>query len=98
MELYASGLNAWGQLQFQATESQAELHDLHEFTRVLTGDAIDRPRPSLSHTSGRLLVLQTKFYSPTDCHRRVVVLQAHQAALGNFGRVVLPWPERILVQ
>ncbi|KAK7740180.1 hypothetical protein SLS63_001380 [Diaporthe eres] len=51
MELYASGFNAWGQLQFQATESHAEPDDLHDFTCVLTGDVIDRPRTSLSYTT-----------------------------------------------
>lgn len=65
MELYASGFNAWGQFHFQATESHADPDDLHEFTSVLSGDAIDRPRPSLSHTIGRLLVFETKFFSST---------------------------------
>ncbi|KAH8778735.1 regulator of chromosome condensation 1/beta-lactamase-inhibitor protein II [Diaporthe sp. PMI_573] len=50
MELYAAGFNAWGQLRFKTSENHAEPHDLHEFTCVLTGDAIERPRPSLSHT------------------------------------------------
>ncbi|KAJ0124947.1 hypothetical protein J7T55_006290 [Diaporthe amygdali] len=51
MELYASGFNAWGQLQFHGSESRAEPDDLRKFTRVLTGDAIRRPRTSLSHTT-----------------------------------------------
>lgn len=67
MELYASGFNAWDQLQFQATESHAEPDDLHEFTCVLKGDTIDRPRPSLSYTTGRLLVLQNNYFSSAYC-------------------------------
>lgn len=72
MELYASGFNAWGQLYFQATESHANPDDLHEFTCVLSGDAIDHPRPSLSHTTGRLLVLQAKFISSIHCRNRAI--------------------------
>ncbi|KAG6360094.1 hypothetical protein INS49_011150 [Diaporthe citri] len=71
MELYASGFNAWGQLQFQDAESHAEPDDLHEFTCVLTGDAIDRPRPSLSYTTvvvnGKV---RTAGYLPT-AHRQL---------------------------
>lgn len=52
MELYASGFNAWGQLEFHAAEIHDESDDLHEFTCLLTGDAIDSLRPSLSHTTG----------------------------------------------
>lgn len=69
MEVYASGFNAWSQLQFQVTESQAEPYDLHEFTCVLTGDAIDRPRPSLSYTTGKLLVLQITTALPYTANR-----------------------------
>ncbi|KAI7788660.1 hypothetical protein LA080_008550 [Diaporthe eres] len=71
MELYASGFNAWGQLQFQATESHAEPDDLHEFTCVLTGDAIDRPRPSLSYTTVAVNgKVRTAGYLPT-AHRQL---------------------------
>jgi hypothetical protein len=57
MELYASGFNAWGQLRFQASETNDDPDDLHEFTCVLTGEAIDQPRLSLSYSLGRLVVL-----------------------------------------
>lgn len=54
MELYASGFNAWNQLIFKSPASHDEPEDLHKFTCVLTGNAIEYPRAYLSHTTGKL--------------------------------------------
>lgn len=55
MELYAAGLNAWGQLHFEKDDStsEGEPEDFSSFSCVLTSDdEIDYVRPSLSYTSG----------------------------------------------
>lgn len=54
MELYAAGFNAWNQLLFPPLPPQCETEpdDLHVFTKVLTGGDIERPRATLSYTTG----------------------------------------------
>ncbi|KAK0613765.1 regulator of chromosome condensation 1/beta-lactamase-inhibitor protein II [Immersiella caudata] len=51
MELYATGLNAWGQLHFDKDEqSNEEPDDLSTFTRVLTVNGIEGVHPFPSYT------------------------------------------------
>lgn len=54
MELYASGFNAWGQLDFESTNDTEhdEPHDLHTFQRVCKDDHLSRPQALLSCTLG----------------------------------------------
>lgn len=85
-----SGFNAWGQLQFQAPERHVEPDDLCEFTCVLTGDAINRPRPSMSHTSGRFLALQFNIISSACCQCRSALLQATRLCGRKFDRQSSP--------
>ena len=54
MELWASGFNAWNQLQFDG-EVPAQPRDLHEFMPVLGGEKIEVLRTSLSATLGKFL-------------------------------------------
>lgn len=49
--LYATGFNAWGQLQMNA-EVNGEPDDIQTFTRVLDAARITHVRPSLSYTTG----------------------------------------------
>lgn len=54
--LYATGFNAWGQLQFDTTNAKTdgftnEPDDIQTFTRVLEDSAIKHVRPSLSYTT-----------------------------------------------
>lgn len=92
MELYASGFNAWGQLRFQDQKGRAEPDDLHEFACVLTDDAIDQTRPSLSNTA--VIVdgkVRTAGFLPT-AHRllcREDFLSKHTIAESSNGTVVV---------
>jgi hypothetical protein len=52
MQLYATGLNAWHQLEFQQTETEDEPLDYYAFKNILQGDKIERPLASLSQTLG----------------------------------------------
>jgi len=52
MELYATGLNAWGQLNFDKFEN-SEPGDLSHFTRILSDDKINAVYPHLSYTLGK---------------------------------------------
>ena len=54
MELWASGFNAWNQLQFDG-DVVAQPRDLHDFTPVLRGEKIEVLRTSLSATLGKFL-------------------------------------------
>ncbi len=54
--LYATGFNAWNQLQFEARNAEEEPDDLLSFTCVLQGEddgAIDRMRAPSSYTLGQ---------------------------------------------
>lgn len=52
MELWASGFNAWNQLQFDG-EPVAEPRDLQKFKRLLENERIEVLRTSLSATLGK---------------------------------------------
>jgi hypothetical protein len=56
MELWASGFNAWNQLQFDG-ELQAEPRDLSEFSCVLKDQQVELLKTSLSATVGKLLAI-----------------------------------------
>ncbi|CAK7223741.1 hypothetical protein SCUCBS95973_005282 [Sporothrix curviconia] len=49
-KLYATGFNAWGQLNFDA-EPNTEPDDVETFTHVLSANAITSIRPALSYTT-----------------------------------------------
>ncbi|KAG6013397.1 hypothetical protein E4U54_006811 [Claviceps lovelessii] len=53
MALYAAGFNAWKQLQFGNEcndSSDRDPHDVFTFSKVLTDDAVERPRAGLHYT------------------------------------------------
>lgn len=52
MELHATGLNAWDQLNFDQSEN-SEPDDLSHFTRILSDDNIQAVYPHLSYTLGK---------------------------------------------
>ncbi len=53
MRLYATGLNAWNQLQFEAANVELDPNDISSFTCVLHNDSpVDRIRAFLSYTVG----------------------------------------------
>jgi hypothetical protein len=52
MVLYATGLNAWNQLQFD-NPGVTEPDDISCFTCVLQDDAIDCVHPFFSYTRGK---------------------------------------------
>jgi hypothetical protein len=52
MELYATGFNAWDQLQFNSAESEKEPDDISSFTCVLQDDHINCIHAFLSYTRG----------------------------------------------
>lgn len=55
-ELFASGFNAWGQLDFEDQNSWNEnVDDVREFKCVLRGEAIAHVQAFLSHTSRTFL-------------------------------------------
>lgn len=56
MELYATGFNAWNQLTFNPPRlGRAEQpDDIFIFTKVLSGNRLDRPKARLSYTTGLL--------------------------------------------
>lgn len=51
MELYASGFNAWNQLQFGGSQ-EGEPYDLRQFEKVLSDEGIDIWRIGFSSTLG----------------------------------------------
>lgn len=53
MVLYATGFNAWNQLQFDTPGGATEPDDIFCFTCVLRDDAIDCVRPFFSYTCGK---------------------------------------------
>jgi hypothetical protein len=63
MELWASGFNAWNQLQFDG-ELPAQPRDLTEFTCVLKDNRVDVLRASLSATLG---MWEIPFFSLHSC-------------------------------
>lgn len=54
MELYASGFNAWGQLNLNRSSDDFNVQDIHNLTRVFHGGSIEQIQAFLSHTLGRL--------------------------------------------
>ncbi|KAI9155406.1 E3 ISG15--protein ligase Herc6 [Paramyrothecium foliicola] len=55
MELFATGFNAWNQLEFrQNAASKDEPHDYFEFAKVLHGHVIERPLATLCYTLARV--------------------------------------------
>lgn len=55
MELYASGLNAWNQLQFRGRET-SEPDDIRAFTCVLEDEHIVPVRTFLSYVHGESVI------------------------------------------
>lgn len=53
MALYATGLNAWNQLQFEKPGAD-EPGDISSFSCILHDDDIDHVRPFFSYTQGKL--------------------------------------------
>lgn len=51
MKLYATGLNAWSQLRFNAGNA-ASPEDIYEFEAILEGEHIKRPTCGLAYTKG----------------------------------------------
>ncbi|KAH7319659.1 regulator of chromosome condensation 1/beta-lactamase-inhibitor protein II [Stachybotrys elegans] len=67
MELYATGFNAFRQLEFSQETQQDEQHepdDLHRFTKILAGHQIEPPRVRLASTivrvDGKILITGTR--------------------------------------
>lgn len=52
MKLYATGLNAWNQLQFERAGVE-EPDDISSFTCVMQNDIIHGVRPFLAYTQGK---------------------------------------------
>lgn len=70
MELYASGLNAWGQLSLENCSGDVNVSDVHEFTCVLRCGTIKQIQAFLSHILGkpsRILVDEHHVKSLTLC-------------------------------
>lgn len=67
MELWASGFNAWNQLQFDGSRV-AEPRDLKEFECLLRDTHIGILRTTLSAVLGRSLALLMPFYWNRSLH------------------------------
>lgn len=65
MELWASGFNAWGQLDFQ-DQSSTQYRDLKNFRCVYQDECIEILRTTLSATLSKLntLLLHWTFFAP----------------------------------
>ncbi|CAK7275212.1 hypothetical protein SEPCBS57363_006565 [Sporothrix epigloea] len=84
--LYATGFNAWGQLQMNA-ETNGEPDDIQTFTRVLDATRITHVRPSLSYTTaGTLPAGGAKGYSliAEALNGRVVVYDTENGTLRQY--------------
>ncbi len=68
MELYATGFNAWRQLEFNHSDDYSkEPDDFKSFRSVLKDSCIDRPYASLAFTLGKPGVLQHLRKGDTYC-------------------------------
>jgi regulator of chromosome condensation len=56
MSLYATGFNAWNQLNFESSPSDQEPDDLFTFTKVLTDKTIGNIIPKISYTAGKYYI------------------------------------------
>lgn len=83
MELWASGFNAWSQLQFDG-DMVAEPQDLKEFTCVLKDEHIEVLRASLSATLGKSPVLSFHIFIEPLLNLRLTFLQVERDRETNF--------------
>lgn len=80
MDLYATGFNARRQLDFEATARHGlapngmEPCDKYDFTRILTGESIERPFANFAGTTG--VYIRLSFVAIKACCR-IVVPDAH---------------------
>lgn len=54
MELHATGFNAWNQFSFDTPLADLETtpDDVFSFTKIIGGQTLDRPEPTLCYTKG----------------------------------------------
>lgn len=98
MELWASGFNAWGQLDFEELPETAP-RDLKEFKCILRDEYIEIIRTTLSATLGRYcasLVLCV-YFSGSSCllELKVVVVLDHVTVSYIFIFFIYFWGNRL---